>query len=54
MKHSFGKELHLNKVVVLAIFLFNLVALFPLSEHEEMLINAKTCLQGIVLLCQPL
>lgn len=35
MKHVFGEELHLNKVVILAIFLFNLVALFPLSELGE-------------------
>lgn len=54
MKHAFGEELHLNKIFILAIFLFNFVALFPLSEHREMLISAKTCLQGIVFLCQPL
>lgn len=54
MKHAFDEELHLNKIFILAIFLFNFVALFPLSEHREMLISAKTCLQGIVFLCQPL
>lgn len=45
MKHAFSEELHLNKIIVLAILLFILVTLFPFSEHgEEMLISAKTCL----------
>lgn len=35
MNDAFGEELHLNKIVILAIFLFNLVALFLLSEHGD-------------------
>lgn len=35
MKHAFGEELHLSKIVILATFLFNLVALLALSEHGE-------------------